>query len=60
MSHGALAGDIPGLGIGATRLAQALVRDLFVADADAHYAHMLAQEDDELAPTAFFVPRGAR
>ncbi len=31
LSHGALAGDIPGLGIGATRLAQALVRDLFVS-----------------------------
>jgi hypothetical protein len=30
MSHGALAGDIPGLAIGATRLAQAIARDLFV------------------------------
>lgn len=60
MSHGALAGDIPGLGIGATRLAQGIVRDLFVADADEHYARMLAQEDDELAPTDFFVPRDRR
>jgi FAD-dependent urate hydroxylase len=60
LSHGALAGDIPGLGVGVTRLAQAIVRDLFVADADAHYARMLAQEDDELAPTAYFVPRAAR
>ncbi|GJD51418.1 FAD-dependent urate hydroxylase [Methylobacterium crusticola] len=60
MSHGALAGDIPGLGIGATRLAQALVRDLFVADADRHFARMQAHEDDELGPTGFFVPREAR
>ena len=36
MSHGAIAGDIPGLGIGAQRLAEAIVRDLFVADADRH------------------------
>lgn len=60
MSHGALAGDIPGLGIGATRLAQAIVRDLFLADADRHFARMQAAEDDELRPTDFFVPRAAR
>jgi cation diffusion facilitator CzcD-associated flavoprotein CzcO len=60
MSHGALAGDIPGLGIGATRLANAIVRDLFVADADAYFVRMQAQEDDELKPTAFFVPRENR
>ena len=60
MSHGQLAGDIPGLAVGATRLAHAISRDLFVADADIHHAAMLAQEDDELAPTAFFVPREAR
>src|SRR5206468_6053817 len=60
MSHGALAGDIPGLGIGATRLANAIVRDLFVADADAYFARMEAQEDEELKPTDFFVPREQR
>lgn len=60
MSHGALAGDIPGLGIGATRLAQAIVRDLFVADADAHFLRMQAAEDEELKPTGFFVPRESR
>lgn len=60
MSHGALAGDIPGLGTGATRLAQALVRDLFTADADAYFARMQAAEDEELRPTDFFVPRDGR
>ncbi|MBK3395194.1 MULTISPECIES: NAD(P)/FAD-dependent oxidoreductase [Methylobacterium] len=60
LSHGALAGDIPGLGIGATRLAQALVRDLFVSQADAHFPRMMAHEDAELEPTPFFVARGAR
>ncbi|RVU14010.1 NAD(P)-binding domain-containing protein [Methylobacterium oryzihabitans] len=60
LSHGALAGDIPGLGIGATRLAQALVRDLFLADADRYAERMRAHEDDELAPTPYFVPRAER
>jgi cation diffusion facilitator CzcD-associated flavoprotein CzcO len=60
MSHGALAGDIPGLGIGATRLANGIVRDLFVADADAYFIRMQAQEDDGLKPTDFFVPRENR
>jgi hypothetical protein len=60
MSHGALAGDIPGLGIGATRLAHAIVRDLFVADADEHFVRMQAAEDEELKPTSLFVPRDAR
>lgn len=56
MSHGALAGDIPGLGIGATRLAQAIVRDLFLQDAERHALNMRAHEDDELKPTPYFVP----
>jgi cation diffusion facilitator CzcD-associated flavoprotein CzcO len=60
MSHGPLAGDIPGLGIGATRLAQAIVRDLFVADADRHYEALVAHEEPELAPTRYFVPRDQR
>lgn len=60
LSHGPLAGDIPGLGIGATRLAQALVGDLFAADRDAHFVRMLAAEDDELRPTPFFVARDDR
>lgn len=56
MSHGALAGDIPGLQIGATRLAQAIVRDLFVADADAHWARLQAHEEPELLNTRWYVP----
>lgn len=60
MSHGALAGDIPGLAIGATRLANAIVRDLFTADAALHFARMQEAEDEELKPTAFFVARAAR
>lgn len=60
MSHGAVGGDIPGLAIGATRLAHALVADLFAEDAERHYARMLQAEDEELAPTPYFVPRGAR
>jgi cation diffusion facilitator CzcD-associated flavoprotein CzcO len=60
MSHGALAGDIPGLQIGATRLAQAIVSDLFVADADEYFARMQLAEDEELKPTEFFVTREER
>jgi cation diffusion facilitator CzcD-associated flavoprotein CzcO len=56
MSHGALAGDIPGIEIGANRLAQGIARDLFAADADAHYARLLAHNEDEMKPTRFFVP----
>jgi cation diffusion facilitator CzcD-associated flavoprotein CzcO len=56
MSHGALAGDIPGLAIGATRLAHAIARDLFVGDADAHWARLQALEEPELLPTKWYVP----
>ncbi len=60
MSHGALAGDIPGLEIGARRLALGIVRDLFVADADAHWERLLAHNEDELKPTSFFVNLSSR
>jgi cation diffusion facilitator CzcD-associated flavoprotein CzcO len=56
MSHGALSGDIPGLGVGATRLAQAIARDLFVEDADAHWQRLQALEEPELLPTKWYVP----
>jgi cation diffusion facilitator CzcD-associated flavoprotein CzcO len=56
MSHGALAGDIPGLAIGAGRLAQCIARDLFVADADAHWESLQALEEPELLPTKWYVP----
>lgn len=56
MSHGALAGDIPGLEIGARRLASGVAGDLFAEDADLHWARLLAHSEDELGPTRFFVP----
>ena len=60
MSHGALAGDIPGIEIGCRRLASGIVRDLFVEDADAHWARVQAHNEDELKPTRYFVPLGER
>ena len=56
MSHGALAGDIPGLAVGANRLAQAIARDLFVADADLHWERLQALEEPELVATKWYVP----
>lgn len=60
MSHGALAGDIPGLGVGASRLAAAIVSDLFVADADRHFDALLAYDEPELAPTRYYIPLESR
>jgi cation diffusion facilitator CzcD-associated flavoprotein CzcO len=60
LSHGALAGDIPGLHIGATRVVQAIAHALFKADADRHIQTMFEQEDPELEPTDYFVPRAER
>jgi cation diffusion facilitator CzcD-associated flavoprotein CzcO len=55
MSHGALAGDIPGLEIGARRLAQGLARHLFVEDAGRHWQRLLAHDEDELKQTSYWV-----
>jgi hypothetical protein len=60
MSHGALAGDIPGLAIGANRLVEGIVRDLFVADSDRLFENLLAHEEEELKPTRQYVPKGRR
>ncbi len=60
MSHGALAGDIPGLAIGASRLSQAIAQDLFVADADRHWARLQAHEEPELLATRWYVPPDRR
>ena len=60
MSHGALAGDIPGLEIGAARLAQGVARDLFVEDADRHWIRLQEHNEDELKATRYFVPLGER
>jgi len=56
MSHGALAGDIPGLAVGAGRLAQSIARHLFVVDADAHWERLQALEEPELLATKWYVP----
>ncbi len=60
MSHGPLAGDIPGLAFGANRLAEGIVRDLFVADADRHFDALLAHEEEELKPTGQYMPKERR
>jgi cation diffusion facilitator CzcD-associated flavoprotein CzcO len=60
MSHGALGGDIPGVEIGATRLAQGIARDLFLEDADRHYERLLAHNEDEMKPTRYFVSLSSR
>ena len=57
MSHGAIAGDIPGLGIGALRLADAIVKRLFVEDAARHWQSLVALDEPELKPTRYYVPR---
>lgn len=54
MTHAALGSDIPGLGIGATRLAHAIVADLFVQDADLHWARMVAHNEAELLETRWY------
>ncbi|HWI36232.1 MAG TPA: NAD(P)/FAD-dependent oxidoreductase [Burkholderiales bacterium] len=60
MSHGALAGDIPGLETGARRLATGIVRDLFLEDADRHWERVQVHNEDELKPTRYFVPLDKR
>ncbi len=42
LSHGKLTGDIPAISEGADRLARGIVRALFVADREAHYANLRA------------------
>jgi cation diffusion facilitator CzcD-associated flavoprotein CzcO len=54
LSQGAVAGDIPGLAFGATRLSAAIASDLFVADADRHHARLLAHDERELKPTRWW------
>ena len=56
LSHGALGGDIPGVEVGARRLAQGVARDLFLDDVDRHWARLQVQNEDEMRPTRYFVP----
>ena len=60
LSQGPLAGDIPGLFVGSPRLVQAISHSLFRADVAQHAENMFNQEDPELAPTDYFVPRDRR
>lgn len=60
MSHGALTADIPGVGLGATRLAQAIGRDLFLADVDRYYDGLVAFDEPELLSTPYYVPPDKR
>lgn len=56
LSHGALAGDIPGLQIGARRLSAGVARQCFVQDADWHWQRLQALEEPELLPTRWYLP----
>ncbi len=60
LSHGALAGDIPGIEIGANRLAQGVARDLFLEDAELHWRRLRAHNEDELKATRYFVSLPSR
>jgi FAD-dependent urate hydroxylase len=57
MSHAAVAGDIPGLGIGAGRLSRSIAASLFEESAGVLEAALHAHDDRELEPTRFFLPR---
>ncbi|WP_342362081.1 NAD(P)/FAD-dependent oxidoreductase [Terrarubrum flagellatum] len=48
LSHGKLSGDIPAISEGADRLARGIVRSLFVADREKHFAALQAFETPEL------------
>ena len=51
------AGAVP---VGATRLVQTLSHALFTTDVARHVQNMYDQEDPELEPTNYFVPRDRR
>ena len=60
LSHGALAGDIPGLRTGVDRLLDALCRALYASDIAEHWQRLQAADEPELQLTRYFVPRGQR
>jgi cation diffusion facilitator CzcD-associated flavoprotein CzcO len=60
VSHGPVSGDIPGLEIGAERLARGLVEDLFGADIERHWAALVAADEAELATTPYHDPETIR
>ena len=60
LSHGALAGDIPGLAPATMQVAQSISRSIFLSDFDRYYLAMTQFEEPELEPTPFFVPASER
>jgi cation diffusion facilitator CzcD-associated flavoprotein CzcO len=56
-SHGAMAGDIPGVAEGVNRLSRALASSLFVAGVGTVLPALHAHDDRELEPTRYFLPR---
>jgi cation diffusion facilitator CzcD-associated flavoprotein CzcO len=57
MSHGALAGDIPGLAFGANRLSEAIASSLLVVSVDTLWSNLHNHDDRELVPTRYFLQR---
>ena len=55
MSHGQLAGDVPGLATGAQRLARALASDLFGMSQGALFQALMQHREPELKPTQYYV-----
>jgi cation diffusion facilitator CzcD-associated flavoprotein CzcO len=60
LSQGLISGDIPGMQIGATRLAARLVEDLFVGSIERIKASLQAADEAELAGTAWHDPETIR
>jgi len=54
LSHGKLTGDIPAISEGADRLARGIVRSLFVADREKHFADLKAFDTPELLGDEWF------
>ncbi|WP_332116734.1 NAD(P)/FAD-dependent oxidoreductase [Azorhizobium caulinodans] len=48
LSHGKLSGDIPAISEGADRLARGIVREIFVADREIHFANLKAFDVPEI------------
>ena len=57
ISQGAVAGDIPGLAHGATKLAGAIAKDIFFEDAVSLETQLVNLSEPELKLTRFYVPK---
>jgi FAD-dependent urate hydroxylase len=54
ISHGSVSGDIPGLAIGAIRIAAGIATALFVEDSKRHHQHLVGYDEPELKPTRWW------